>query len=213
MFKLFIQSILLISLTFFWYLFFVIIIPYTSGQTDIDFLQTKQHIIHLKHYMGAFYLHIFTSLWIFASGLTQFSGWILRRAAWLHRFMGISYVILVVGVSAPAALVMSLYANGGTWSKCSFVILSVLWWWTTLQSYRYIRQHNIEKHSIYIIRSYALALSAVTLRIMQYGFAMWTTFDPEDTYRWIAAPSWILNLLIAEWIIRRTNWLSWIYKK
>lgn len=211
-YKVFIQIVLLVILTFFWYMFIHIVLPYASGETDIDFLQTKQSIVHLKYYMSAFYLHIFTSLWVFAAGITQFSGWILRKAVWLHRWVGIGYVFLVVFVSAPSALVMSFYANGGFWSKCSFSLLSVLWWWTTLQSYRYIRQHDIKKHGAYIIRSYALALSAVTLRLMQYGFAIWTTYNPEDTYRWVAFPSWFLNALIAEWIIRKTNWFSWIYK-
>lgn len=211
-FKLFIQTILLVALIFFWYMFLHIVLPYTSGETNIDFLQTKQHIVHLKHYIGAFYLHIFTSLWVFASGITQFSGWILRKYSWIHRYIGFGYVFLVVFVSAPSALIMSFYANGGFWAKCSFSILSLLWWWTTWQSYQYIRQRNIEKHGAYIIRSYALALSAVTLRLMQYGFAIWTTYEAEDTYRWIAFPSWLLNALIAERIIRKTNWLAWIYK-
>lgn len=196
------------GVSLFWYLMFAIVWPYTSGKTNIDFLLTKQRIVHLDHYMWAFYLHIFSSLWILAAGLTQFSSTILRRKPALHRWIGRIYVAIILFVSAPAALVMSYYANGGWWSKASFAVLSVCWWWTTWRGYQAIRDKKIAAHRSWLIRSYALTLSAITLRVMQFGFATFTQLDPEFTYRLIAWPSWLLNLLLAEIIIRRKTYMG-----
>ena len=203
----------LIILSFFVYLMLRIIMPYTSGATDIDFLETKQHIIHLKHYRWAFYLHIFSSLWLLGSGLTQFSGYILRHFPYIHRFVGKVYVAIILFFSGPSALIMAYYANGGWIGQISFISLSLLWWWVTLKSYRAIRQHHIKQHGAWMIRSYALTLSAITLRIMQFFIANFTDIEAETAYQIIALPSWVFNLLIAEFIIQKTDWLMWIYGK
>jgi uncharacterized membrane protein len=189
------------ALALFWYLMFRIVAPYTSGATDIDFLQTKQHIIGWATYRWSFYLHIFSSLWVLASGLTQFSSGLLRKNPAVHRWVGRIYVGIIVLVSAPAACVMSIYANGNDFTKASFLVLSLLWWLTTWWAYRAIVKGDIVKHKAWMYRSYALTLSAITLRIMQFGFATWTDIDPETAYEIIALPSWVVNLLIAEIVI------------
>jgi len=54
-----------------------VVLPYRSGRLDIDFLLSKQHIVHLWYYKAAFYLHIFPALLVLAAGMTQFSSLIL----------------------------------------------------------------------------------------------------------------------------------------
>ncbi len=188
-------------LSFFWYLMCRIVAPYTSGATDIDFLQTKQHIIGWTTYRWSFYLHIFSSLWVLAAGLTQFSPILLKKMPALHRWIGRIYVCIILIISAPAACVMSMYANGNDFTKASFMVLSVLWWLTTWWAYRAILTGNISQHKAFMYRSYALTLSAITLRIMQFCFANWTDIEPEIAYQIIALPSWLINLFIAELII------------
>jgi uncharacterized membrane protein len=189
------------SLSLFWYLMFRIVAPYTSGATDIDFLQTKQHIIGWTAYRWSFYLHIFSSLWVLAAGLTQFSNGLLRKTPSMHRWVGRIYVAIILFISAPAAFVMSIYANGNDFTKASFMVLTVLWWLTTWWAYRAIVGGNIPKHKDWMYRSYALTLSAITLRIMQFGFATFTDIDPETAYEIIALPSWLVNLIVAELLI------------
>ncbi len=204
-------ALLFIALIFFWYLMLQIILPYTSGETDIDFLQTKQHIIHLSHYKWAFYLHIFSSLWLLGSGLTQFSSFLLKRYPSVHRWIGKVYIGIILFISGPAALVMAYYANGGVIGQVSFMTLSILWWWVTLMGYQSIKNGQIKAHGEWMIRSYALTFSAITLRIMQFYLATFTVIDSELAYQIIAFPSWILNILIAEWIIRKGDWMRWMY--
>ncbi|TNE51645.1 MAG: DUF2306 domain-containing protein [Bacteroidetes bacterium] len=203
----------LAALAFFSWIMFNIIWPYTSGRLDIDFLLTKQHIIHLLHYRIAFYLHIFPALLVLLAGLTQFSGTLLRNTPAIHRWIGRVYVFSILLVCGPAGMWMAWYANGGTFARLSFLVLSGLWWWTTWISYRAIRTGDIRKHGAWMIRSYALTLSAVTLRLMQFGLAMYSDIDPETAYRLVAWPSWVLNLAVAELILRNTAWFSRIYRK
>ena len=193
-----------LTLAFFWYMMLNIVWPYTSGETDVDFLQTKQHVIHLAHYRWAFYLHIFSSLYILAAGLTQFSDFTTKKNLFLHRWIGKGYVLLVLFVSAPAGFVMAYYANGNSSTQFSFMLLSVLWFATTWKAYDVIKnQKNIEAHRRWIIRSYALTLSAITLRIMQFFIANYVeTISPEESYNLIAYPSWVLNIVVGELYIR-----------
>ena len=52
-----------------------------------------------------------------------------------------------------------------------------------------------------MIRSFALTLSAITLRIWKVVLAHYTDIGPMDRYRIIAWVGWVLNFLIAEWYI------------
>jgi hypothetical protein len=67
-----------LAILFFSYQFLQIILPYTSWEWDIDFLLTKQHIIHLDYYRAAFYAHIFSSPFVLASGAVLFSKYMLH---------------------------------------------------------------------------------------------------------------------------------------
>lgn len=200
-------------IAFFSFLMFRIVWPYTSGRLDIDFLLSKQHIIHFWHYRLAFYLHIFPALLVLTAGLTQFSRVILQSTPVVHRWVGRLYAWSILVVCGPAGMLMAWYANGGAVAKASFLTLSVLWWWTTWVAYRAIRAGNYRRHGAWMIRSYALTLSAVTLRMMQFGLAVYTDIDPETAYRLVAWPSWVLNLLAAEIVLRNTRWFTYIYKR
>lgn len=190
-----------VALLFFSYLMLNIILPYRTGETDIDFLLTKQRIIHFFHYRLAFYLHIFPSLLVLIAGLTQFSSQILKHKIGIHRLVGKVYVFIVLLISGPAALVMSVYANGGLVSKTGFVLLSLLWWVFTFQGYQTARKGNIDAHRKFMIRSYALTLSAISLRAIQFLIYRNFYLNPELVYTFLSWFSWVGNLLVAEiWI-------------
>lgn len=210
-FNLALATIGLLAVAFFTFLMGNIVWPYTSGRLDIDFLLSKQHIIHLPHYRAAFFLHIFPALLVLAAGITQFSGKILKKTPAVHRWIGRVYVFIILGVCGPAGLIMAFYANGGTLTKTSFITLSLLWWGTTWTAYRAIRAGNIRRHGAWMIRSYALTLSAISLRVMQFGLASYSDISPEAAYEIVAWPSWMLNLLLAELFLSKTHWFGWVY--
>jgi hypothetical protein len=170
-------------------------------QPDTAFLQLKQSYIHITQWRIAFYVHVFSSLFVLLAGFSQFSKWLLKKKPALHRAIGYSYVINVLMITGPAGLLMSFYANGGISSRIGFVILSVLWIsFTAIALYKAIKK-EFTAHRIFMIRSYALTLSAVTLRIWKVLLAQFTHIPPLDRYRIIAWLGWTLNLLVAELII------------
>ena len=104
-------------------------------------------------------------------------------------------------VTGPSGLLMSFYANGGVSSQTAFVLLSVLWMgFTAMALYKAIKK-DFTAHRIFMIRSFALTLSAITLRCWKVLLVNFTDIQPMDRYRIIAWLAWTLNLIIAEWII------------
>ena len=116
--------------------------------------------------------------------------------------MGYAYIIDVIFVTGPAAFVMSLYANGGYTSRVAFTVLSVLWWSTTFLAWRSVLQRKFDTHRNFMIRSYALTLSAVTLRLWKYAIVWAWQLPPMDVYRLVAWLGFVPNLIVAELIIR-----------
>lgn len=176
-------------------------LPYLSFETDVDFLLTKQKIIHIKHWRYAFYTHVLLSIFSLAAGLTQFSGYVLKKHPRIHRTMGYVYVIDVICLAGPSGLIMAFYANGTVVSKTSFVLLSLLWIGFTAQALVKAVKKEFRAHEAWMIRSFALTLSAITLRLLALILPHFIHLDARTEYALIAWLSWVLNLLVAEWII------------
>jgi len=104
-------------------------------------------------------------------------------------------------ITGPAGMLMSFYANGGISSRIAFVLLSVLWMGSTAMALYQVKKKDFTAHRSWMIRSYALTLSAVTLRIWKVVLANYTDIHPLDRYRIIAWLGWGLNLLLAEGVI------------
>lgn len=186
------------------YLLLLLSIPYLEISRGVDFLKTKQLIYHIKHWRYSFYIHVFSSILIIISGLFQFSKTILNKYTRIHRISGFVYLVTTLLISGPAALVMSFYANGGYPAQTSFVLLSILWLGSTFLGYYYLRKKEYEKHGKWMVRSYALTLSAVSLRLYSYLFNVFQlTLNPVDLYILLSWASWIPNLLVAEILIKR----------
>ena len=186
---------------FFTYQMMCIIQPYTSWEWDIDFLFTKQHIIHLDYYRVAFYSHIFTSLIVLLSGSVLFSNFILRKYSILHRYAGHTYVFLLLLIAAPSGMVMAFHANGDWLTQLSFLILTPLWWWFTWKGFRTALQKDFKAHRIWMMRSYALTLSAISLRVYQMVLGSLFFIEPEVQYLLVSWMSWCGNLIIVEFLI------------
>ncbi|MFT5765421.1 MAG: hypothetical protein ACI8X3_002858, partial [Saprospiraceae bacterium] len=60
-------------------------------------------------------------------------------------------------------------------------------------------------HKVWMMRSYALTLSAVSLRIYQLILGHFFYMDPVVQYLLVSWVSWLGNLMILEWKIRRDS--------
>ncbi|MDZ4795792.1 MAG: DUF2306 domain-containing protein [Bacteroidota bacterium] len=190
-------------LAFFCWLLAAITMTYIPYNTDVGFLRIKQQYIDIDHWRGAFFIHVYASMWVLFAGFTQFSKRLLKQNPRLHRTLGYIYVVDVLLITGPAGLIMGFYANGGLWSRVAFVALALLWIVFTSMALVKAKQKNFKAHRQYMIRSYALTLSALTLRAWKYAITNTVTLPPMDVYRVVAWLGWVGNLLVAEFLIRR----------
>lgn len=193
-------------------------VPYFSLDTNVAFLRIKQWVFR-EHagtisdvWITAFFIHVFTSIFALIAGFTQF----FKKFLWtkVHRSMGIMYVVVVLFLTGPSGFIMGLLANGGTLSIIAFTTLSILWWTFTYKAYAAVKAKDYEKHSKFMYRSYALTLSALTLRLWKYVIVNYIyELPPMDLYRLVGWLGWVPNLLIAEWLIWKGRHLKMLTSK
>jgi Predicted membrane protein (DUF2306) len=195
--------VILLILAFFCWLMTRIIFNYIPYNTDVGFLRIKQQYIDIDHWRIAFFIHVYASIWVLLAGFTQFSRKLQRQYPQVHRTMGYIYTIDILLITGPAGLLMGFYANGGTSSRIAFVVLACLWiFFTALALYK-AKKRDFKSHRNFMIRSYALTLSAITLRAWKFGINNSFELPPMDVYRTVAWLGWVLNLAVAEIIIYR----------
>jgi hypothetical protein len=180
-----------------------ITLPYFSENYITGFLLTKQAILHMNAWRWSFFIHISTSIFVLLFGVFQFIKAIQVRYTAFHRALGKAYVFIVLFLAAPSGLVMALYANGGWWARISFIIISLLWWIFTFKAWRDIMNKKLQSHIANMTRSYALTLTAITLRTYVVVLPSLIHLHAKEMYTLVAWLSWVPNLLVAEWLIRK----------
>lgn len=178
-----------------------ITVAYMPYNTDVGFLRIKQQYISIDHWRIAFFIHVYASMWVLFAGFTQFSRQLQKNNPGLHRALGYVYVVDVLLVTGPAGLLMGFYANGGLFSRIAFVLLAILWIYFTAMALIKAKKKDFKAHRNYMIRSYALTLSALTLRAWKYAITNSIELPPMDVYRAVAWLGWVINLGVAEYII------------
>ena len=195
------KYLLWIGYIYFSYLLLLITLQYIPYHTDVAFLRIKQDVIVFNHYKIAFFTHVYTSIFLMIFGALQFSNYIQKKYIKLHRISGRFYVGILLLLSGPSGLIMSYYANGGLLAQVSFLLLSTFWILFTFLSFYFILKKQIIKHQKFAIRSFALTLSAISLRLFKYLLVFFYEPLPMDAYRIAAWSGWTFNLLVAELII------------
>jgi len=196
-------ALLFLALGFFTFLMARITAAYLPYNTDVGFLRIKQDYIGIDHWRIAFFIHVYASIWVLLAGFTQFSEGLRDFYPRLHRAFGYVYVTDVLLMTGPAGLLMGFYANGGLSSKIAFVTLAVGWMTFTAIALVKAKQGDFVAHRNFMIRSYALTLSAVTLRAWKWTITTPVELPPMDVYRSVAWLGWVPNILLAEFLIRR----------
>ena len=180
-----------------------ITVEYIPYDTDIGFLRIKQDYVDIDHWRIAFFVHVYASMWALLAGFTQFSSQIQSFYPRVHRALGYVYVTNVLLITGPASLLMSIYANGGPTSKIAFGLLAIGWIAFTAIALIKAKNGDFAAHRNFMIRSYALTLSALTLRAWKWGLTNSVELPPMDVYRAVAWLGWVPNILVAELLIRR----------
>ena len=196
------NALVLLTLAFFTFLMARITVAYLPYNTDVGFLRIKQDYIDIDHWRLAFFVHVYASMWVLLAGFTQFSSRIQDYYPRWHRAFGYVYVTDVLLITGPAGLLMGFYANGGLPSKISFVTLAIGWITFTAIALAKAKKGDFVSHRNFVIRSYALTLSAVTLRAWKWSITNTVELPPMDVYRAVAWLGWVPNIIAAELLIR-----------
>ena len=124
------------------------------------------------------------------------------RQPGLHRVMGRIYVAGCLA-GGMGGLVLAFGSTAGPIATAGFGLLALAWLATTVQAWRMALARRVAEHRAWMIRSMALTLAAVTLRLY-LPFAALGPIPFFDAYRAIAFLCWVPNLLLAEvWLKRR----------
>lgn len=183
-----------------------IIWQYRNFELDASFLQIKQtEISEIPWYKYTFYIHVIFAILALPAGFTQFNKTILRTYPRLHRLLGYLYVGTILIFAAPSGFLIGIEANGGIVAQTAFILLAVLWFFFTLQAILQAKNGDFQAHKNFMIRSFALTCSALTLRYWKLILVYFFQPYPMDLYQLVAWLGWIPNLLIAEWIINHNK--------
>lgn len=179
-------------------------LPYFSFSKNFSFIEERSILFQSSIYNNCFYIHIAAGAICIGTSLIQFSRYILKKTKAIHRWSGKLYVFVVLFLGAPTGLYMSFFAKGSFWERALFMFMAGWWFVTTLYGLTTIHKRNVIAHKIWMMRSYAMAMTAVTFRVYHIVFYLleWDHLENYELSLWISV---IGNMLFAEWIIYKQS--------
>jgi uncharacterized membrane protein len=149
------------------------------------------------------FIHVAGAVTALLIGSLQFLPGLRRGSSPPHRWTGQVYVAGCL-VGGAAGLILAPGSHAGPIASAGFGSLAVLWIAATLLGLRAAMQGRFAEHRRWMIRSWALTLAAVTLRlylplvmVLDLPFLPW--------YRAISFLAWVPNLVAAELWLRRAQ--------
>lgn len=179
-------------------------LPYFSFDKNFSFIEERSLLFSNTLYNASFYIHIFAGSVCILTALVQFSRYILKKTKKIHVWSGRIYVFVVLLLGAPTGLYMSFFAKGSFWERSLFLFMAAFWFYTTLKGLNTILRKEVLAHKTWMIRSYAMALTAVTFRVYHIAFYLlgWDHLANYELSLWISV---LGNMLLAELFIFRKS--------
>lgn len=164
------------------------------------FLPSKGNLTTKMYWRTAFFVHAGSGAIALGIGWLQFLQKYRKKNINLHRITGKIYAISILGFASTSGMVLAFNATGGLVSTLGFGCLAFAWFYTTLQGWLFIVKGNILQHRLWVTRSYAITLAAVTLRIW-LPLAQAYNLPMQEAYPAISWFCWVPNVLVTEWLI------------
>jgi uncharacterized membrane protein len=172
--------------------------PYLS----LDVGESRLDVPGGPHY-AALVVHVFTAAVALVLGPVQF----IRRVR-IHRVLGRVYLLGGVLPAAVTAVPVAVW-SGQTLTQVGLITAAVLWLVTAGLAYRAARRRDFAAHRAWMMRNYALTFLAVTARILTplllvARVGAGGTADVAGTIPVGQTIGWLVNLAVAEILVRRT---------
>jgi hypothetical protein len=147
--------------------------------------------------------HVAAATFAIAIGALQFLANLRSRLPQWHRWLGRTYV----GISLFAGITAMFLASARGMAALDAGVLGLavtafLWIIATTAGFWAISRRSFAVHRRWMIRSYALAFTAITVRFYEHGMADLGFGDPAQAGAVLTWAALISNLAIAEWIGR-----------
>jgi hypothetical protein len=151
-------------------------------------------------------LHVLGSATALLFGSIQLVPAVRSRWPWLHRWVGRLYASGCL-LGGTGGLVMASGSTAGPWATLGFGGLAVAWLTTTAMAWRTAIARDYAAHRAWAIRSWSLTFAAVTFRLYLPIFPM-LGLSFVVGYRAASIYAWLINLGLAEWVVRRSGKLA-----
>jgi uncharacterized membrane protein len=182
-------------------------ISYLLNGINEGYLELKtQAVLSSETWYFFLYTHIISGGISILIGWIQFSKKIQQKYLNLHRNIGKTYLVSAL-ICSLSGIYVGFYATGGFISAAGFITVACIYFYTTLQGFLSIKKGQIIQHQNFMTYSYAVCLSAVSLRLAT-PTAYLLGLDYTSSYQVIAWMAWIPNLMIAYWINKNNRGLE-----
>lgn len=173
-------------------------LPYLSGNPDTFF--EEQRLTYMAH-LTPLMLHIAGAVVALSLGPWQFVRGLRSRWPRVHRVVGRVYVVAVLATGV-GGLMLAPTTYTGRLAGLAFALLAVGTLGSTAIAFVAIRRRQIERHRVWMTRSYAFVFTGVSFRLglvllPPLGLSFDTAYAVSA---WIA---WPINLAVAEVLLRR----------
>ena len=163
---------------------------------DASFIGLEAQIANRR---ALFLAHVLFGPLALLLGSVQFFPAFRARHLRLHRWVGRAYG-LSVAIGGVAGLLIAPFSQGGLAGHLGLGLLSLAWLLATARAVYLAIRRDIKGHQRWMIRSFALTFSGVTLRVYLGGF-MLVGYDYAAVAMILSWLCWLPNVVVAEWLI------------
>lgn len=149
--------------------------------------------------LGAVSVHAGFAATALLLGPIQFIRVLRNRWPRIHRWIGTTYVACCI-IGGCAGLLLAFGTVAGWVASIGFGSLAIVWIACTAQAWGFARRRKFASHERWMIRSFALTLAAVTLRLY-IPIALLLHLNLNTAYQAISYLCWIPNLAVAELLL------------
>lgn len=140
-------------------------------------------------------------------GPLQFARALRNRFGRLHRITGRVFVLAGLFMGLSSLRLLWEFPESASW-PVSFarLLAGAALVGTLIAAVVFARARNIPRHRAWMIRAYAIGMGAAAVSLMFFPIFVVTGSPPVGVLAdLLFVLSWVINLAIAEWVIRRTG--------
>lgn len=175
---------------------------YFSFDFRFAFFLERPFLTADRVWAACFYLHVAGGILCLATAPLLLWNGLARGPRGLHRAVGRIHAVAALGWVGPTGLYLAPFAKGGAAGQLGFLLLGL--WFVATSGFGLvaIRRGDLRAHVAWMVRSYALILSALSFRLLH---RVLHEFGVEATANYVASTwaSLVLAVVSGELLGRR----------